>query len=152
MKSRVLTIFSFLLAAAPASAGDLVYQPLSPTFGGNPLNSNHLLSTANAQKTATASDADDDLLASSAASGSNSTATDQAALFVRQLESRLLSSLASQVTDAIFGDNPKDSGTVKFGETTVSFQRTLDSLELTIINSLDGSVTEITVPQFITSN
>jgi len=135
-----------------ASAGDLVYQPLSPTFGGSPLNSSHILSTANAQKSATASDADDDLLSGSGLGDGNTASSDQAALFVRQLESRLLSSLASQVTDAIFGDNPQDSGTVQFGDTSVSFDRTLDSLQLTIINGLDGSVTEITVPQLVTSN
>tara|TARA_R110002020_G_C16317621_1_gene774436 strand:+ start:162 stop:581 length:420 start_codon:yes stop_codon:yes gene_type:complete len=135
-----------------ASAGDLVYQPLSPTFGGSPLNSSHILSTANAQKSATASDADDDLLSGSGLGDNNTASSDQAALFVRQLESRLLSSLASQVTDAIFGDNPQDSGTVQFGDTSVSFERTLDSLQLTIINGLDGSVTEITVPQLVTSN
>lgn len=135
-----------------ASAGDLVYQPLSPTFGGSPLNSSHILSTANAQKSATASDADDDLLSGSGLGDGNTASSDQAALFVRQLESRLLSSLASQVTDAIFGDNPQDSGIVQFGDTSVSFERTLDSLQLTIINGLDGSVTEITVPQLVTSN
>lgn len=148
---QALALF-LLICTTAASADDLVYQPLSPTFGGSPLNSSHLLSTANAQKSATASDADDDLLTGSIDGNTNSASNDQAALFIRQLESRLLSSLASQVTDAIFGDNPQDSGTVKFGDTSVSFQRTLDSLELTIINALDGSVTEITVPQLITSN
>lgn len=149
---QILTLSLIVCISTTAGAGDLVYQPLSPTFGGSPLNSSHLLSTANAQKSATASDADDDLLTGSVDSNTNSASNDQAALFIRQLESRLLSSLASQVTDAIFGDNPQDSGTVKFGDTSVSFQRTLDSLELTIVNALDGSVTEITVPQLITSN
>lgn len=149
---QILTLSLIVCIGTTAAAGDLVYQPFSPTFGGNPLNSSHLLSTANAQKSATASDADDGLLTGSINDNTNSASNDQAALFIRQLESRLLSSLASQVTDAIFGDNPQDSGTVKFGDTSVSFQRTLDSLELTIINALDGSVTEITVPQLITSN
>jgi len=33
----------------PASAGQLVYQPTNPTFGGNPLNGTFLLSTAQTQ-------------------------------------------------------------------------------------------------------
>ena len=37
------------LAAEPAAAGDLVYQPVDPSFGGNPFNSAHLLGIANAQ-------------------------------------------------------------------------------------------------------
>ncbi|MBC7156547.1 MAG: hypothetical protein H5U20_03415, partial [Rhodobacteraceae bacterium] len=43
-----------VVAAAPAIAGDLVYQPVNPSFGGNPGNSGHLLSIANAQRRATA--------------------------------------------------------------------------------------------------
>lgn len=37
------------LTTAPAMAGQLVYQPTNPTFGGNPLNGSFLLSTAQTQ-------------------------------------------------------------------------------------------------------
>src|ERR1700743_3194958 len=36
-------------ASAPASASEMVYHPVNPTFGGNPLNGSFLLSTAQAQ-------------------------------------------------------------------------------------------------------
>jgi curli production assembly/transport component CsgF len=36
-------------ASAPAFASEMVYHPVSPTFGGNPLNGSFLLSTAQAQ-------------------------------------------------------------------------------------------------------
>ncbi|MGV7032163.1 curli assembly protein CsgF [Methylobacterium symbioticum] len=36
-------------AALPAAATEQVYRPVSPTFGGNPLNGTFLLSTAQAQ-------------------------------------------------------------------------------------------------------
>jgi curli production assembly/transport component CsgF len=36
-------------ASAPAFASEIVYHPVSPTFGGNPLNGSFLLSTAQAQ-------------------------------------------------------------------------------------------------------
>jgi curli production assembly/transport component CsgF len=35
--------------SAPAFASELVYHPISPTLGGNPLNGSFLLSTAQAQ-------------------------------------------------------------------------------------------------------
>ena len=35
--------------AVPASAQDLSYEPIDPSFGGNPFNSAHLLGVANAQ-------------------------------------------------------------------------------------------------------
>ncbi|MGZ3259392.1 MAG: curli assembly protein CsgF, partial [Croceibacterium sp.] len=36
-------------AATPALAQDITYQPVDPSFGGNPFNSAHLLGIANAQ-------------------------------------------------------------------------------------------------------
>ncbi|QIJ73153.1 curli assembly protein CsgF [Methylobacterium sp. NI91] len=52
MKVSALTV-AFLacgtLTGLPALATDLVYRPVSPTFGGNPLNGSFLLSTAQAQ-------------------------------------------------------------------------------------------------------
>jgi curli production assembly/transport component CsgF len=36
-------------ASAPGFASEMVYHPVSPTFGGNPLNGSFLLSTAQAQ-------------------------------------------------------------------------------------------------------
>ena len=42
-----------LASASPALSQDLVHEPISPTFGGNPFNSNHILGIANAQNTNT---------------------------------------------------------------------------------------------------
>lgn len=138
--------------ATQASAGDLVYQPVNPSFGGQALNSSHLLSTATAQRTATAGDADSGSGAFGATTAAGASNTSNADLFVRQLEGRLLSSLAGQVTEAIFGDTPSDSGTVTFGTTQVTFDRTLESIRLVISDSLDGTVTEIVVPQLVTTD
>ncbi|OWU84663.1 curli assembly protein CsgG [Oceanicola sp. 22II-s10i] len=138
-----------MAGAAPSLAGDLVYTPINPSFGGNPLNSSHLLGLANAQRDATAADANDGTSGTGTPGQSETTDAD---LFVRQLEGRLLSALAGQVTSAIFGDNPQDNGTVTFGTTTVAFERTLDSIRLVITDSVDGTVTEIVVPQLVTGS
>ena len=45
------------MLCSSAWAGTLVYTPINPSFGGDPLNSSHLLGLASAQRTATASDA-----------------------------------------------------------------------------------------------
>ncbi len=37
------------LSVSSLFASELVYNPINPSFGGNPLNGNHLLSTAQAQ-------------------------------------------------------------------------------------------------------
>jgi curli production assembly/transport component CsgF len=140
------------MGAVAAHAGDLVYTPVNPSFGGSPLNSAHLLATASAQREETASDfREPETTSPIGGTGTNNQNSD-ADLFVRQLQGRLLSALAGQVTDAIFGENPQDSGTVRFGDTTVTFERTLDSIRLTITNAADGTVTDIVVPQLVTSN
>ncbi|MCP3054444.1 curli assembly protein CsgF [Aurantimonas marianensis] len=141
-----------MVSVSPAFAGDLVYTPINPSFGGSPLNSSHLFAVANAQREATASDADDDLTGGGGLTDPGTARNDDADLFVRQLQGRLLSALAGQVTDAIFGDNPQDQGTVQFGSTTVTFSRSLDSIRLTIFDAIDGTTTEIVVPQLVTSS
>jgi curli production assembly/transport component CsgF len=145
--------FLFLLPwlfAVPAHAGDLVYTPINPSFGGSPLNSAHLLGTANAQRSATARDYEDPLdFEEDPVTETPGQAN--ADLFVRQLQSRLFSSLAAQVNDAIFGDDPRDQGTVTFGSTTVEFARTTEEIQLVITDALDGTVTEISVPQLVTT-
>lgn len=124
--------------AIPASAQDLVHEPISPTFGGNPFNSNHILGIANAQNDTTDPDSVD--------------RNSQSSIFARQLESRLLSALSSQIVDAIFGDNPQDQGTISFGGQTIEFFRSLDEVTLIIRNDDTGEETRIVIPLFIEVN
>lgn len=127
-----------VLCASPLAAQDIVYEPISPTFGGNPFNSNHVLGVANANN-----DTRDPR-----ASTSNS----QADIFARQLQSRLLSALSSQIVDAIFGDNPQESGTISFGGQTIEFFRSLEEVTLIIRDDTTGEETRIVVPIFIEVN
>lgn len=143
-KLTVATVAALAATGPAAMSNDLVYTPMNPSFGGNPNYTSHLMGTANAQRTATASDADDGSGGSPGDPGDTPGSSD-AELFVRQLQGRLLSALASEVTESIFGENPQDSGTVQFGDTTVSFERTLSSIRL-VISEPTGE-TEIVVPQ-----
>lgn len=127
-----------LLCACPAYAQDVVYRPVSPTFGGNPFNSNHVLGVANANN--------------NTRDPNSSSANSQADIFARQLQSRLLSALSSQIVDAIFGDNPQESGTISFGGQTIEFFRSLDEVTLIIRNDETGEETRIVVPLFIDVN
>ena len=129
---------ALLVAVAPAAAQDLVHEPISPTFGGNPFNSQHVLGVANANND----------FRDPRATSSNS----QADIFARQLQSRLLSALSSQIVDAIFGDNPQESGTISFGGQTIEFFRSLEEVTLIIKNDTTGEETRIVVPLFIEVN
>ena len=121
-----------------ASASDLVYSPTNPSFGGNPFNSAHLLGVANAQNKYKDPSATDN--------------SDPAAQFLRTLQSRLLSAVASQITDLIFGENAQDSGIIRFGDQEITFVRGIDGVTLTITNFATGSVTQIVVPILKSSN
>jgi curli production assembly/transport component CsgF len=131
--SLVAAVFVF---AVPAAAQDVVYRPVSPTFGGNPFNSNHVLGVANANNNNRDPRSD--------SNGS------QADIFARQLQSRLLSALSSQIVDAIFGENAQEQGTITFGGQTIEFFRSLDEVTLIIRNDETGEETRIVVPLFIT--
>ena len=137
MRFRIFTVATVAgLSISTAAAGqDLSYKPVNPSFGGNPFNSAHLLGIANAQNDFKDPDAKD--------SGS------QADIFARQLQSRLLSALSSQIVDAIFGENPQDHGTIKFGGQTIEFVRGLDEVTLTITDDGTGEVTTIVIPTFV---
>lgn len=127
-----------VLLAAPLAAQDLVHEPISPTFGGNPFNSQHVLGVANANND----------FRDPRSSSTNS----QADIFARQLQSRLLSALSSQIVDAIFGDNPQENGTISFGGQTIEFFRSLEEVTLIIRNDTTGEETRIVVPLFIEVN
>lgn len=131
-------MLSFGSFASAAIAQDIVYQPVNPSFGGNPFNSAHLLGIANAQND----------FKDPKATTSNS----QADIFARQLQSRLLSALSSQIVDAIFGENPQQSGTISFGGQTIDFSRSLEDVTLNITNDETGEVTTIVIPTFIEVN
>jgi curli production assembly/transport component CsgF len=139
---RTLVYFAFgaigalALAALPASAQDITYKPVDPTFGGNPFNSSHLLGIANAQN--------------KYKDPSSTNSQSQADIFARQLQSRLLSALSSQIVDAIFGENPQQHGTISFGGQTITFDRGLENVTLNITDDATGEVTTIVVPTFVT--
>ncbi len=130
-KCRIFIIAtSAFIIANSALASEITFKPINPSFGGNPFNDGHLLATANVQNKYVAKREERDL-------------SEQ---FVRSLQSRLYSSLATQVQDAIFGDDPQESGTFTVGDQVVSFVRGLELITLEISNLADGSTTVIEVP------
>jgi curli production assembly/transport component CsgF len=134
---RLLSLTSALLLslAHVAYAGTLVYTPINPNFGGNPLNGSLLLNQAQAQNQFTQSN-------SSSSAGAQTQSPGQ--IFAQELTSQLYASLANQITTAIFGQNAAQSGTFSFQGTTINFQHVGGNIEISIN---DGStITNVTVP------
>ena len=130
----LLMAISLALVSTAASAQQLTYTPVNPTFGGNPFNSSHLLGLANAQN--------------QFQEKSVYTAPTQAQQFAQQLQSTILAGVAQQISTAIFGDNPAQNGTISFGGTKVEFVRALDNVTINITDP-QGVATQIVVPTFV---
>jgi curli production assembly/transport component CsgF len=109
-----------------AQATELVYTPVNPSFGGNPLNGTWLLNNAQAQN-----DHDDPDL-------SNRTTTSALQRFTSQLESRLLSQLLTNIQNGNTGSLTTDAFVIDMID---------DGGELTIVitDRATGEVSEVVV-------
>jgi curli production assembly/transport component CsgF len=134
MIKRLLVFIALSLCffSSEHAAADLIYKPINPSFGGDAFNSNHLQGLANSQN--------------SFAQKKSSTTQSTTERFLSMLQSRLYSALASQVADAIFGDNAQPSGTLVFDDQQITFFNTGTEIQLTITDFGTGQVTNIVVP------
>lgn len=130
----VAALTVMILSCASARADEMTFKFNNPSFGGNPFNSSHLLAVANAQN-------DNE----NPRSTSRETQSEQ---FVRLLQSRLLSALATQVSDAILGENAQPSGRIVYGDQTVEWETLLDAIKLTITEASTGATTIVEIPAF----
>lgn len=126
-------LLSTLMITAPgaALASPLIWTPVNPDFGGNPLNSSELLGVANAIDKFQAPVAP---------------AQTPSQQFVQQLQSELLSGLAQNVVQAIFGPNAQQSGQLTFSDQTVTFVRSLSEVDISVLNNTTGQTTHISIP------
>ena len=119
-----------------AVAGELVYTPRNPSFGGNPFYSDHLLGIANANNKFEKPSGNNGLLSQ----------TDPSKEFERVIQSSLLSRISSQIADQIYGENAKDSGRFVIGSTQVDFAKSGGSTSVTITDTSSGGKTVIQIP------
>ncbi len=134
---RLLSLASVVLFlfVNVCAAGTLIYTPINPSFGGNPLNGSTLLSQAQAQNQFTQP---------GGSSSSASQPLSQGQIFAQELTSQLYSSLANQITTSIFGQNASPSGTFSFEGTTINYQHVGGNIQISIN---DGqTITNVTVP------
>lgn len=93
---RCILVVPALLAGA-AQATEIVYQPVNPSFGGNPLNGPHLLNMANIQNRYPVDPNAPPLFGRGAQS--------QLDLFNQRLQSLILDRIANSVTSSLFDAN-----------------------------------------------
>jgi len=120
-----------------AHATALVYEPVNPNFGGNPLNGPNLLNEANAQNKYK------DPSLSDLGTGSQST-LDQ---FNTQLQQAILSRVASSISSSIVGaDGTLHPGTINTGNFSIAITSvTGGNLQVTTTDKTTGASTTFVV-------
>ncbi|WP_345854325.1 curli assembly protein CsgF [Shewanella algae] len=124
MTLRMLIVASTLLAFS-GQATELVYTPINPSFGGNPLNGSFLLSKAQAQNDNQAAGNEKDFVTR----------------FKESLERNIINSITRGVADGEITDGVYDTGDYR-----VEVASTGNGVMLTITNLLSGEVTVIEMP------
>ncbi|MDR5874386.1 curli assembly protein CsgF [Halomonas sp. CUBES01] len=116
------------LLTLQAHAGDLVYEPINPSFGGNPFTGSYLLGKAQAQDTNTDPNS------------RRSEPLSSTARLIQSLESRLISQLISDVGNGDVGEGSFDSD--EFG---VVVRDDGGQLTVRVVDKITGDVTNINV-------
>ncbi|WP_244817946.1 curli assembly protein CsgF [Caballeronia sp. Lep1P3] len=126
-----------LMPSTAAHATSLVYEPVNPNFGGNPLNGANLLNEANAQNKYK------DPSATDYGTGSQST-LDQ---FNSQLQQAILSRVASSISSSIVGtDGTLHPGTINTGNFSIAITSvTGGNLQVTTTDKTTGASTTFIV-------
>lgn len=137
---KTIYLIALCVAAATAAdvsrAEDLVYEPVNPNFGGNPLNGRYLLDGAILQND------NDDPNASRLGPASRYDS------FAERLDRAILSELSRRIIGNAFGEEGLEDGTYDTGISTIVIETTPVSTIITITDNETGEVTTIEVPFF----
>lgn len=128
MKMIRATGLALLCATSLASAGELVYQPINPSFGGDPFNGSYLLGKAQAQDT------------HEAPGTSRYEPLSATERLVQSLQSRLISQLISDVGAGDINEGSFDS--TDFG---VVIRDDGGQLRIDVTDKATGDITTINV-------
>lgn len=139
---RALFVAAFFLAASGAANADsLVFGFQNPAFSGVGYSA-HVLTIENQERTR--KQAREDALEADQLAAEREAENTVEARFLRNLESRVYSTLSRQLVDNLFGENPSTSGSFQLLDSTISFEDTGGEVRL-VIEGPDGT-TELTIP------
>ncbi len=138
MKKITLTLLTSLAFITTTQASEMVYQPINPSFGGNPLNGSFLLNKAQAQN-------------KHKAPIKKKTYAEK---FQDSLERAYINKIVREITDLAFGETTDGSvfdqnSTFMSGDYEIQIVTTNpDSITVQITNTVTGEITLIEVPRF----
>lgn len=141
---RTAFFFMIMLLGLPVSAyaGDLQFSFSSPSFNGQGYSS-HVLTIEQLQQQAGQRLRDQS--AQRSAQEERTRLNNPVNQFLGNLQSMIYQQLAKQLNDALFGENPSNSGTLSLAGSTINYNRIGNSINLTIVDT-SGNTTQVTVP------
>jgi len=117
-------------------AGELIYRPINPSFGGNPYNASWLMQQAEIQK--------DKEKQSSYKAAEKDPLKD----FAESLNRSILSRLSSKLINSAFGESDLEEGRYEVGEFVIDVTSTSDGINVTITDPATGGETIIEIPNY----
>ena len=143
MKKKILnSILLTMLLVAPLSASEIKHKFKNPSFSGIGTGAHYL--TIENQEFSRAKTIKEKKEAAERQAARDAANTNLSK-FMKNVESRIYAQLSKQLVDSMFGETASETGTVTFEGTTISYVKSSDTVDLTIV-SPDGSTTNITVP------
>jgi curli production assembly/transport component CsgF len=131
-----------LLSYQQVHASELVHQFSSPAFSGQGYSAHALtIEQLEAQRKQKIKDEKQTAIDKAERDAKNTTLSK----FIVNLESRIYAQLSKQLADNMFGESGKDTGTLDFQGSSITWFKSGTSVTLTIIET-SGNRTEITVP------
>jgi curli production assembly/transport component CsgF len=131
-----IAIAAVLLGGEPVEGQQMVYRPQNPAFGGNPLNYQWMLSSAQAQKDQP-----------EALSGLQ---RDPLSDFTQGLQRQVLSALSRELIFNRFGSeiDLTEEGRFDLGDFIIEIMPGLNGVDIRVTNVLSGDQSLITIPNF----
>lgn len=127
-----IMLYGAILTASYSNsyAGELVYHPINPAFGGNPSNYSWLLESANAQN--------------------EYKETDPLKTFDTDLKRRILSLLETKIANAAFGsyNDELTSGQYQIGSYNISISTDGGGINVNILDQSTGATSAVSVPYY----
>ena len=121
---------------------ELVQTFKSPAFNGISYSA-HVQTIENTEKTRKDAIESAKLQAAKdAAAAANNT---NLAKFLNNFESRVYAQLSSQLVSNLFGENPKNSGSLMLEGNKIDYTKTVDQISLTVTDK-NGNITQILIP------
>ena len=137
-----MSLMAVIAMMATTSKAELAFSFKSPAFSGVGYSS-HVQTIENTERVRRdAIEATRLQAVKDAATAANNT---NLVKFLNNFESRVYAQLSSQLVNNLFGENPKESGTVVISGNTIKYSKTGDEINLTVTGQ-DGTVTQVIIP------